>query len=305
MQITAAKAPETTVSLKTGMKPNPLASQAPVQGLSPSQTPAPVAQQATQQASDQNLQAMARREQLMREEQRAWARERDELKAKLQKFEQEYVPKSELIAKPYETITGLGVDYSKITQDALSALNSQDPLAQHIKSLEDKIASLESGFSETKSSIEKAQEQAYQDALVQINSDAIAAVKARGESDFELLATSNAAPRIASFIERVFQKGLPSGGENEPALKPGTILAVEDAAKMLEDFQLEEIKKMLKTKKVQSLLSEFFKAVPQQTAGKPAQSPTITNSMVASQKPLTARERAIRAVEEARRAARA
>ena len=128
---------------------------------------------------------------------------------------------------------------------------------------------------------ENQQTDAYKQAITQIRSDTKKLVTASEE--FEAIANTNSVDDVVELIERTFKQD-------------GTLLTVEEAAKQVEDYLVEEAFKLTKLKKIQQRLATAQK--PAEPKLEPTKQPqtmkTLTNA-VSSPGKLSVRERAIAA----------
>ncbi len=174
-------------------------------------------------------------------------------------------------------LTDMGYTDDQITQ---MLLNKPGPESQLIRSLSAKIAKMEQAQQDN---FKKQQEEAsanYQNALKTIESNVNKLVRANPDQ-FEVLAANEAQKSVVSYIEKVWKA-------------EGVMLDPEEAATEIEDYLTEKSLGVSKLKKIQAKLAPK----PQQKAQPaPAKqpSPTLTNKVAQSTRPLTARERAIQA----------
>lgn len=197
---------------------------------------------------------------------------------------------------PMKALSELGMSYDELTE---ASLNAPDPkqmqLMSVIERLEAKIASLEDGQKKTVKTFEESQQQAYKQAVNQIKADAKKLVYS-GDT-YETIKATNSVDDVVDLIETTFKDGM---GDEYP---PGTLLSVDEAARIVEDYLTEEAVKLAKLKKIQEKIKPVTSAsAPAAPAKSSADAPkqpqqtakTLTNAQTAS-RPLTARERAIAA----------
>lgn len=267
---------------------------APVQAPAATQqveTPAPQQQAETpppQQQSSQ-LEHMAKKEAEIRALQRQVQQEKEALESR----SKDMVSIEELKKDPFKYL-----NYDELTEKRLSSLNETDPAQKEIKALKEELAALKNGFDESKQAAEKAQADAYDRALKQIDFDASELIKSRPQ-DFEVIKASGLDGDVSRLVEGVFKNGLPDKKGDGLVYQPGTVLSVEQAAKIIEDEQLDYLVNVFKnSEKVRKALG----LVQNEQANKktsPAQAPTgvktLTNEVTSSAKPMSRRERAIAA----------
>lgn len=220
-------------------------------------------------------------------QERAIRKARQELKAQQESWEREkatYVNLENLKADPLKALAEAGISYDRLTELQLGQINP-DPnqqLLDKIQELETKLAAVDEQFT-------KRDTAQYEAAVNQIRNDA----KLLVDSDpaFETIKETGETESVVELIRKVFDA-------------EGTILAVEEAARLVEDKLLEnklaEIEKLSKLSKFKSRLGipaeipeEASELQQQQTAT------TLTNQGTVS-RPLSARERAIQAFEKAK-----
>lgn len=220
-------------------------------------------------------------------QERAIRKARQELKAQQDAWERDkasYVNLEQLKADPLKALSEAGITYDRLTELQLGQVNP-DPNQQ----LLDKIAELENRLAQVDEQFTKRDTAQYEAAVNQIRND----VKLLVDSDptFETIKETGETESVVELIRKVFDS-------------EGTILAVEEAARLVEDKLLEnklaEIERLSKLSKIKSRLGKSAE-VPTE-ASELQQQPiatTLTNQNTVS-RPLTARERAIQAFENAK-----
>jgi hypothetical protein len=264
--------------------PNPLKSEN--QPNSTANVEAKAAPEAKKEQLNPQLVALARRERANREAQRKLQEERAAWEAEKAKF----VPKERLSSDTLRTLAEAGISYDKLVELQL-AQAPQDPQQQ----LLDKIAALEQRLASTTEQVENTlktrDQQSYDQAKKQIQADVDLLVGS--DPAYETLKATGQTKEVVALIEKVFNE-------------EGIILDVEDAARAIEDVAFEQESKRLE--QLQKLSKFKAKLAPQATEATQAQpgatrqgSTTITNNM-GSTRPLSPRERAILAFEQANKA---
>lgn len=238
------------------------------------------APEATEQPISPQLAALAKQERQLR-------KARMELKAQQDKWKAEqasFVSKDVLKSDPLKALSEAGISYEKLTELQLSQI-APDPnqtLLNKIAELEAKLASVDEQFT-------KRDTQAYDAAVNQIRND----VKLLVDSDdsYETIKATGESETVVELIKKVFDA-------------EGTILSVEEAAKMVEEKLLErklaEVERLSKLSKIKSRLSKPSEPTAEANdAQQPQKQPTLSNQAAVS-RPLSARERAILAFENAK-----
>lgn len=200
-----------------------------------------------------------------------------------------YVSIDELKANPWQKLTETGISYDQLTQ---AALNAPNPLEWEIKKLQNQLADQQKSFEDYQQKNSKYQEdnqkQAYDQAKSQIKSDVKRLVTV--DSSYETIKATNSVQDVVDLIEKTFERD-------------GVLLTIEEAAQEVENYLLEETVKIYSIPKIQKRVQSMqttktSTASPKQPEKPPGQQPnqqkTLTNSLTSS-RPLSARERAIRA----------
>jgi hypothetical protein len=196
-----------------------------------------------------------------------------------------YISIDDLKNNPYGKLQELGVSYDDLTEQALQ---SQSPefraIAKMRAEMQADLQKLKDEQANTRKSVEEQQTAAYQQALRQIKNEASQLVNS--DPSFETIKETDSVTDVVDLIERTFKE-------------EGTLLTVQEAAQIVEDYLIEEAMKLANLKKVQARLkpapAPVKKAEQPQTPAQQQPAPksvTLTNSM-GSTRQLSARERAI------------
>lgn len=217
--------------------------------------------------------ALARKEKALRAEGLKQKAERDAWMSEKTKYETDYMPRSSLKQEALAALKRGEIPYDEVTQTML-AEDTNPQIAQ----LQAKIAELEAGQNKFKTDAEEKQSADYKAAVNQIRTDVKAMVDAGGE--FELIKEMEQHEAVVALIEETFKD-------------EGRVMGNEEAAREVEAYLEEEAIKVAKLQKIQKKLAPapVEKLAPQQ---KP-QMTTLSNAQTGNGKPLSARERAIRA----------
>lgn len=260
--------------------------------------PAPAKSTKTMQ-DEERMNAIIRREKAMRnkirESEAALAQakiEREELlqyKAREEQYKTQETERQERMKlDPVGFMLEQGFTQDQITQ---AMLNQPGPESQMLKGLSEKILKLEREQQESLKRQETEANNNYQNALktIQRNVDQLV----ENNPEFETIKASDAQKSVTSYIEKVWKE-------------EGIVLDTEEAAKEIEDYLTEKALGLTRLKKIQSKLNPAKpaapatapvakSATPAQAPAAPAKSPTLTNRVAQTTRPLTSRERAIRA----------
>jgi len=238
------------------------------------------APEATEKPISPQFAALAKQERQLRKARQELKAQQDAWKAEQASF----VSKDLLKTDPLKALSDAGISYEKLTELQLSQV-APDPnqtLLNKIAELEAKLASVDEQFT-------KRDTQAYDAAVNQIRND----VKLLVDSDdtFETIRATDEQEAVVELIKKVFDA-------------EGTILSVEEAAKLVEEKLLErklkEVETLTKLSKIKSRLSKPAENLAEANeVQQPQKQPTLSNQAAVS-RPLTARERAIMAFENAK-----
>ena len=229
---------------------------------------------------------LARREKELRAEAQKLQRDREAMKAAQEAAKpadvdtSKFVSREDLLKDPFSVLNELGLTYDQLTN---SALNQPKPEELRIQKLEQELRNELRAVREAQDKASRdasdMQTRSYQQAVDQIRNEAKSLVTS-DPSAFEAISATNSINDVVELIETTFKE-------------EGVLMSVEDAAKAVEDYLVEEAMKFAKMKKIQNRLSP---AAPVKAAAvAPAANKdlrTLTNN-VSSSRPLSAKERAI------------
>lgn len=226
-------------------------------------------------------------EQAYKAKEAALAAREAELTAKNSKYDTDYIPKSQLKQDALSALEAAGLSYDDLTQQVINQ-QTQDPrVMSMIQRAEAKIAALEAQIQDANKAQVDQQSQQYQQAVEQIKIDTKALVQSNPE--YEAIRAARAEKDVVELITETFNKD-------------GILLSVEDAAQQVEDYLTEEAMKFTRLEKIKKRMSQVApdsKPSTTQTQASPKQPQpmkTLTNAN-SSTRPMTARERAIAAME--------
>ncbi len=208
------------------------------------------------------------------------------LEGKSQFDESKYIPRERVKADTLAVLAEEGVSYDEITQSYLNQSQADAATKAHIQRLEAQINKQAQAQEKAQKDYADQQTKAYDQAVNQIRSDVKQLVASN--PDFEVVHGTDSIEDVVDLIKRTFEKD-------------GVLLSIEDAAKEVEDYLVEESMKIAKLKKIQQKL-QVKPAAPasptQQSKDSGQRGPvtTLTNSVTASRK-LSTRERAVAAFE--------
>ncbi len=227
--------------------------------------------------------AQAQEQALKAREAALQARE-EAIKSKDSEYQSKYISKDRLSQDPLSTLSELGLTYDQLTNLALNAPKPEDVArAQELQSLKDEIKALKDHNEKSSKSQEEGQKNAYKQAVDQIRSEATQLVSANPE--FETIKETGSINDVVDLIEQTFKQD-------------GVLLGVEEAAKMVEDYLIEEAMKIFKISKIKNKFQSApaTPTTPVKTPGEPVKQQqtmkTLTNN-ISSSRQLSARERAI------------
>lgn len=262
-------------------------SETPVEEKKPETDPALSRQFAQLARQERALRAKAQQQEQAYKQREADLQAREAALNKTQFDPKDYIPRARLQQDALGVLEAEGITtYEQLTERALQR-QPTDPLVQ------DKIARLEARIQELSDKAETSiktqqeqQQQSYQTAIRQIESDAKALIKANPE-EYEAISKTGTVKEVVKLIERTYHKD-------------GIVLSVEEAAQEVENYLIEEnlgmvnriekIKKRLAQSNASTTKTDAKPQSKQQT--QPAPMKTLTNA-TASTRQLSAKERAI------------
>lgn len=196
-----------------------------------------------------------------------------------------YIARDRLKSELLTVLAEEGVSYDELANSLLSQTQTpQDPVMKAaIQKLEQQLKLQQEELQKSKNLQEESQKQQYNQAVAQIRSDVRSLVQS--DPSFETVRETNSINDVVELIERTF---------NEEK----RLMTIDEAAQAVEDYLVDETMKLVKLSKIRSKLNPPARTSAPQQAGesKQPQSKTLTNTM-SSSKPLSARERAVLAMQ--------
>lgn len=257
------------------------AQQEPLQSQAPATTEVtPEVKTETESPLSPKFAALARKERALRAEAQKLKAREEAMKAQEADYSSKYIPKDRLTKDPLGVLTEQGLTMDQITN---MLLNQPGPQDQAVSRLEAKIQELEAKLQKQVTTQEETQTQNYDRAVNQIRNEA----KLLVDSDpaFETIKDTDNVEAIVELIKETYASD-------------NIVLSVQDAAKQIEDYLIEEAMKMASLKKVKEKLTPQEVVEAQQS---PAQTPqsqlkTLTNAVSATSKPMSNKDRRERAI---------
>lgn len=216
-------------------------------------------------------------------EKAAWEAEKAQL---LQKVQPDNSWKDKVKSDLIGSLAEAGLTYDEV----LNTYANHTPMDQNMRLLQSKLQAMEDNQTKLMTQFTDSQKQNYTQAVKQIKAEVKQLVKAMPD-DFEVINSQGemAEQAIVKLIENTFQE-------------EGYLMDVEDAAKEVEEYLLEQSLGLAKLKKIQSRLTPTqalaqaeVKTHSQEQAQ--AKGPTtLSHSMQPGSKPLSNRERRERAI---------
>lgn len=194
----------------------------------------------------------------------------------------EYVPKSRLKEDALTILEEVGVDWDNLTNQAVQRQPTDPRVTNALQKAISRIDQLEQELKTGQKTAQEQQQAQYQAALKQIKADAKQLVYT--DPEFETVKAMNAVNDVVELIEKTFAED-------------GVVMSVEDAAKEVESYlvdeamkitQIDKIKKRMAASKASELKTDEKK--PQTEQKQPMK--TLTNATSATRK-MSARERAV------------
>lgn len=229
--------------------------------------------------------ALAQENALKQREEAIKARE-EQIKTKEASYGDGYIQKDRLTQDTLSVLAENGISYDQLTEMALNQ-SQQDPMTKHlIGKLEAELKTIRENQERAQKASEDQQKNSYQQAVNQIRTEAKALITS--DANFETIKETGSVDDVVDLIEKTFQED-------------GILLSVEDAAREVEEYLVEEALKITRLKKIQQRLNSTAKteteSSPKQVETKAPEAPqmkTLTNSMATSRQ-LSRRERALAA----------
>lgn len=180
---------------------------------------------------------IAKRERMVRRQLEELKQREAAFKNREQDLLTRYVPKDQ-IAEDFRTDPLGSMKKYNLSYDQLTAqvLNGPTPQEQTVAELRREIAALKGGMDETKELITKQEAQRYEQAIHQIRTETKVLVE--NDPNFEMVKEMRAGETVVELIQETFKK-------------TGTVMSVEEAAREVEEYLLEEILRVAKGKKIQ------------------------------------------------------
>lgn len=209
--------------------------------------------------------------------------------AKEREYQSGYVSKADLKKQTLKMLAEADVSYEDLTQQVLNQSQTNPYTEAQIARLEAKIQELTASTEESKKIYSSQQEQALEAATKQIRMDVRNLVKS--DPAYETVRATNSVNDVVDLIKKTYEQD-------------GYVMSIEDATQEVEDYLIEEAIKLTKIQKIQKRLQPAASTPPKQSDNaqtlqpnkQPQQMKTLTNA-TGSTRPLSARERAIAAME--------
>lgn len=269
----------------------PAPAQTPDRQSAPSERPPQSSQDATGTTQDGSPQApdprqaeLARREQMLRRESRRVSAEKQELAAIRAENERLKAWQTRLTTDPHAVLSEVGLSGDQITESILNAPSAE----------ENRLRKIESENKALRDAQEAAQTASYEQAKTQIRREASQLVSS--DAAFETIKAMNATEAIVELIEQTFLAPEDQGG--------GYIMSIEEAAREVEEYLVNEALKVARIEKIRSRLSPAQQQHAQQSSAPPPQQQqrnqginTLSNRHTPTTvKPSTDKERRERAI---------
>lgn len=212
----------------------------------------------------------------------------DALAAKDAEYASKFVSKDKLMADPFSVLAELGFSYDKLTELAMNAPTEND--VQTRQQLRDELKAeimaelkpLKEAQQKQEQEIRDRQQKAYQDAVAQLRNETKSLVES--DPEFETIKATGSIDDVVELIEETYKKDK-------------VLLTVQEAAREVEAYLLEEAEKLLSIGKLKSKFSPAPRALVEPQKSVEPQQPqirTLTNAGSTS-RPMSARDRAIAA----------
>lgn len=200
----------------------------------------------------------------------------------------QYIAKDRFKADPLSVMAETGLSYEEVTQQLIAQQPTDPRVSATIQRLEAQIAELKQDREESKKTYTEQQQAAYEAAVKQITRDAKDLVTT--DPEFELIKATGSVKDVVELIKKHHEK-------------TGEVLSVEEAAREVENYLFEETTKLTNLDKIKKRMAQSSATTkptdvktPQTQKQTQPQMKTLTNA-TSSTRPLSARERAIAAME--------
>lgn len=227
--------------------------------------------------------ALAKKERALRSQHQALKAREEALEAKEKEYQTSYVQKSSLAERfksdPLGLMNEYGMSYDALTQAILNQPPQGDPALALVQK---ELKELKEAQKKSAEDAINQQSQAYIQAVEQIRRDA----KVLIDSDpaYETIKEADSVEAVVKLIEETFKT-------------EKVLLSVEEAAKEVEDYLVEEALKYAQFKKVKEKLTPAqVEEQPKPTQTEKPTLKTLTHAQTAATKPLSNKDRRTRAI---------
>lgn len=205
-----------------------------------------------------------------------------EKEARESKAREEKALKDRLASDPLSVLEEMGWSYDKLTEKVLSR-EAPKPEEAAIAKLQAEIEAIKKGQEEAVKAQQTAQQKQYEHAINTLRNDTKKLVES--DPEFETVKATDSIEDVVQLIEKTFNE-------------EGRLLTVEEAARAVEDYLVEEATKLAKLSKIQRKLAPTpsKESAPKSVEGdsdkKQSGMKTLTNA-ASTPRQLSARERAM------------
>lgn len=225
---------------------------------------------------------LAKKEKALRAQAQALKAKEDAMKAQEADYATKYIPKERLTKETLSVLNEMGISYDQLTNMILNQPPQPDKV---VLDLQREISELKNELKSHKTQTEESQTKAYDQAVNQIRNEAKLLVDS--DPTFETIKDTDNTEAIVELIKERYSS-------------EGVVMTVQEAAKEVEEYLLDEAMKMAGLKKVKEKLALVKEEVPagalkQQSTTQP-QLKTLTNNIAQITKPLTNKDRRERAI---------
>lgn len=200
---------------------------------------------------------LRKQQQQMVEERKQQVQEMEQLKAKIAEYESGYISRDKIKSDPWSAFNDAGADYNQLTEQLLQ--QPQDPVT---KSLMAKIKQIEAKQLANEQAIATKDQQAYDNALKAIDTEARMLVDS--DPEFESIKAESMHEAVTELIKQTFDSD-------------NYLMDVRDAATQVEKHLVENALRMSQLKKVQAKLKPAeVTTIPPKPQPKPLAATSIT-----------------------------
>lgn len=219
-------------------------STAPAQAAPEGGAPAAAAPEA---AVSPRIVELARKEKALFRRMQEIKQREEAIKAKEAEYQSSYIPKKLVSEDPVRVLMESGMTYEQIIERIMN--NQPNPEREHLSKLEAQIQAVKQAQEQSQKAQEEQRQRQYDQAVSQIRKD-VADLVAANATEYESIQALGQQEAVVSLIQKTFEE-------------EGTLLSVDEAAKLVEEHLVEEAIKLASLGKVKQKLAPPVPEAPQ------------------------------------------